>query len=142
MGELGIDTRVVVLASGAIFLWALLLGVWKYRQMMTNTDHQAHFYVDTAHRAALLYAFATLLVAVFVEFGAWNVVVNLMASGAMILFFVAAIGTYVYHGWRRDTDNQLRDRAPGTSVFMITLIVAEVGGFAVLLAGFVRAQLL
>lgn len=139
---LDIETKVVLLASGAIFLWALLLGVWKYRQMMTSEDHRAHFYVDTAHRAALLYAFATLLVAVFVQFGAWSIVINLVASGALILFFVAAIGTYVYHGWRRDTDNQLRDPAPGTGVFMILLIAAEVGGFAVLLAGFVRAQFL
>ena len=139
---MGIDTKLVILESGLIFLVALLLGVWKYRQIMTSSEHRAHFYVDTAHRAALLYAFATLLVAVFVELSAWNATVNLLASGAMVLFFVAAIGTYVYHGWRRDTDNQLRDRAPGTKLFMALLIVAEVGGFLVLLAGFADAQFL
>ena len=46
------------------------------------------------------------------------------------------------HGWRRDTDNQFRDPVPGTHAFMWALIVAEIGGFAVLLAGFVEAQIL
>ncbi|MEV0664227.1 hypothetical protein ACIBI3_14805 [Actinomadura luteofluorescens] len=140
--ELGIDTKVVLLAAGLIFLWALALGVWKYRQMASSKDHLAHPYVDTAHRAALLYSFATLLVAAFVQFSGWNAIVNLLSAGAIVLFFAAAIGTYVYHGWRRDTDNQFRDRVHGTTAFMIALIVAEIGGFVILLVGFVWAQLL
>ncbi|MEV4002882.1 hypothetical protein [Actinomadura sp. NPDC049753] len=140
--ELGTGTKVVLLAAGLIFLWALALGVWKYRQMARSKDHLAHPYVDTAHRAALLYSFATLLIAAFVQFSGWNAIVNLLSAGASVLFFVASIGTYVYHGWRRDTDNQFRDRVRGTTAFMIALIVAEIGGFFVLLLGFVRAQLL
>ncbi|MES9541529.1 hypothetical protein [Actinomadura sp. NPDC000600] len=140
--ELGTDTKVVMLAAGLMFLWALVLGVWKYTQMARSEEHVAHPYVDTAHRAALLYSFATLLVAAFVQFSGWSSTVNLLAAGVIVLFFTAAIGTYVYHGWRRDTDNQFRDRVRGTTAFMIALIVAEIGGFAVLLLGFVRAQLL
>jgi hypothetical protein len=64
---LAVDTRAVLLASGVMFLWALLLGVWKYRQMALAENHLAHPYVDTAHRAALLYSFALLLVATFVQ---------------------------------------------------------------------------
>lgn len=139
--ELGIDTRIILLATGMIFLLALALGVWKYRQMAASQPHQAHFYVDTAHRAALQYSFATLLIAVFVELSGWSVTVDLLASGVVISYFVAAIATYIYHGWRRDTDNQLRDRVRGTSAFMTTLIVGEFGGFGVLMAGFVHAQL-
>jgi hypothetical protein len=139
---LGTDTRLVLLAAGLIFLAALVFGVWKYRQMVMSEEHLAHPYVDVAHRAALLYSFATLLIAVFVELSAWHAVINLLAAGVAILFFVAAIATYVYHGWRRDTDNQLRHPVGGTRLFMIALIAGEVGGFTVLLAGFVRAQLL
>ena len=58
--SLGIDAKVTVLAAGLIFLLALVLGVWKYRQIMTSADHRAHPYVDIAHRAALLYSFARL----------------------------------------------------------------------------------
>lgn len=114
--ELADDTRVVLLAAGLIFLWALLLGVWKYRGMAASLEGLAHPYVDVAHRAALLYSFATLLIAAFVG--------------------------YVIHGLRRDTDNQFRDPVRGTHSFMSILIVAEIGGFSVLPAGFVEAQIL
>src|ERR1700758_5138497 len=60
---LGDDTKAVLLAAAAMFLQALLLGVWKYRQMATSETHLAHPYLDTAHRAALLYSFALLLIA-------------------------------------------------------------------------------
>jgi hypothetical protein len=140
--ELGDDTRAVLLAAGLIFLWALVLGVWKYRGMAKSPEGLAHPYVDVAHRAALLYSFATLLIAVFVELSGWSQAVNLIAAFALIFFFVAAITGYVIHGWRRDTDNQFRDPVPGTHSFMWALIIAEIGGFAVLLAGFVDAQIL
>ena len=138
-GTVPTATAVVLLTAGLIFLAALLLGVWKYRQMVTSEDHLAHPYVDTAHRAALLYAFATLLIAVFVQLSGWPTPIDLAAAGVVVLFFVAAIGTYAYHGYRQDTDNQLRDPVRGTGVFMAALILGEVGGFTVLLTGFVQA---
>lgn len=140
--ELGADTKAVLLAAGLMFLWALGLGIVKYRQMATSQTHLAHPYIDTAHRAALLYSFALLLVAAFVELSAWSTLVNLLAAGALTFFFVAAVASYVYHGLRRDTDNQFRDAVPGTHEYMVALILAEVVGFAVLLAGFVDAQIL
>ena len=84
---LGIDTRLTLLAAGLIFLLALGLGVWKYRQMAVAENHLAHPYVDIAHRAALLYSFATLLIAVFVELSAWPTWVNLTAAMAVGGFF-------------------------------------------------------
>lgn len=140
--ELGDDAKVVLLLGAAMFLWALLLGVWKYRQMVTGPEGLAHPYVDTAHRAALLYSFALLLVATFVELSGWSVLVNLLAAGAMACYFFAAVAGYVLHGWRRDTTNQFHPPAPGLTPFMTTLIVAEIGGWLVLVAGFVQAQVL
>lgn len=139
---LGIDTRLTLLAAGLIFLLSLVLGVWKYRQMAVSENHLAHPYVDIAHRAALLYSFATLLIAVFVELSVWPTWVNLTAAMVVVAFFVIAIVTYIGHGMRRDTANQFADASRGVHVGMLALIVAEIGGFAVLLAGFVVAQLL
>jgi hypothetical protein len=139
--ELGGDTKAVLLAAGLIFIWALLLGVWKYRQIAASPDAQAHVYVDIAHRAALMYSFATLLIAAFVELSDWSTAVNAIAAFGPIAFFVAAIAGYCVHGWRRDTDNQFRDPVRGTHAFMWALIAVEIGGFAVLLAGFVAGQL-
>ena len=64
-----------------MFLWALLLGVMKYRQILASPEGQAHPYTDIAHRAALLYSFALLLVATFVELSGWGTLVNLLAAG-------------------------------------------------------------
>lgn len=140
--ELGGDTKAVLLAAGVMFLWALLLGVWKYRQIVASAEGQAHPYVDIAHRAALMYSFALLLVATFVELSGWGTGVNLIAAAALTLYFFAAVASYAWHGWRRDTDNQLRDPAPGVHAFMNSLIVAEIGGWLVLLAGFLDGQVL
>jgi len=131
------DTKAVLLADAVMFLCALLLGVWKYSQIATSEDHTSHIYVDIAHRAALLYSFALLLIATFVQLSGFSSLVNLLAAGAMTFYFFAAIVGYVVHGWRRDTDNQFRDPLPGTSALMITLI----GGWLVLVAGFIDKQI-
>ncbi len=142
---LGGDTKAVLLGAGAMFLIALVLGVWKYRQMATSETHLAHPYVDTAHRAALLYSFATLLVATFVQFSGWSELVDLVCAGVLYFFFIGAIAGYAYHGWRRDTDNQFRDPVPSAAAvhgYMVALIAGEIVAFAVLLAGFVEGQVL
>jgi hypothetical protein len=139
--HLGIDTRITLLAAGLIFLLALVLGVWKYRQIMAAPDHRAHPYVDIAHRAALLYSFATLLLAAFVELSAWPTWVNLTAAAVVVVFFVGAIADYIIHGALRDTTNQFEHATRGSQVSMALLIVGEIGGFGVLLAGFIAGQL-
>ncbi len=139
---LGIDTKITLLAAGLIFLLALVLGVWKYRQIMGSDDRRAHPYVDIAHRAALLYSFATLLIAIFVELSAWPAWINLTAALVVVFFFVAAILTYISHGARRDTVNQFENADSRTALAMALLIAGEIGGFAVILAGFVVGQLL
>jgi hypothetical protein len=139
------DTAVVLLGAGVMFLVALGLGVWKYRQMWTSEDHLAHPYVDTAHRAALLYSFATLLVAAFVEFSGWSELVDLICAGVLYSFFMGAVASYAYHGWKRDTDNQFRDPVPSAAAvhgYMFALIVGEIGAFAILVAGFIENQFL
>jgi hypothetical protein len=140
--SLGADTKVVLLAAAVMFLWALLLGVWKYRQMIASSDGLAHPYVDTAHRAALLYSFALLLVATFVGLSGWSELVDLLAAGAMTLYFYGAVAGYVWHGWRGVTTNQFHPPFPGLRAFMTTLIVAEIGGWLVLIAGFLDGQVL
>lgn len=140
--DLGIDTKITLLAAGLIFLLALCLGVWKYRQIMAAEDHRAHPYVDIAHRAALLYSFATLLAAVFVELSAWPTWVNLVAAMVLVFFFVGAILSYMVHGARRDTTNQFEHPDRALQLEMAMLILGEIGGFGVLLAGFIAGQLL
>nr|WP_228461011.1 hypothetical protein [Gordonia crocea] len=118
----------------------MLLGVWKYRQILTSPNGQAHVYVDIAHRAALMYSFATLVLAALTALSAWPAWVNAVCVAVAVFFFVAAIASYVLHGALRDTDNQFHPR-PGGLVrgFMIALIVGEVGTVVVLVVGVVVA---
>jgi hypothetical protein len=48
----------------------------------------------------------------------------------------------VLHGWREDTDNQFRDPMTGLALLMAALIISEIGGWLVLLAGFIDKQIL
>ncbi|CCQ16799.1 putative uncharacterized protein [Rhodococcus sp. AW25M09] len=138
--QLELDTKVIVLAAGLLLLWALGLGVLKYRQMSTSADGTAHRYVDIAHRAALMYSFAALLLAVLAHFSAWPVPVDLIAASVVLVFFVGAIVGYTVHGIRRDTENQFVHPVPGTHAFMVLLIIGEIGGTAVLVVGFAKEQ--
>lgn len=100
-GALTLDTatKAVLLADAVMFLAAQLLGVWKYRQIMASEDHTAHLYVDIAHRTALFYSFALLLIATFVELSGFSTAVNGVAAGAMTFYFYASVTNYTLHGW-------------------------------------------
>lgn len=130
-----------VIACGAFFLNALLTGVWKYRQMAASENGQAHIYVDLSHRTSLMYAFACMLLAMFVNISRLEPWVELLATGLLVAYFAIAVGTYMVHGFRRDTDNQLRDAPAFVHAFMWTLITAEIGGFLVLFYGVLDALL-
>lgn len=136
--------RLCVAAAGVFFMAGLATGAWKYFEIARSPAATAPVYVDIAHRAALLYSFAALLLAVFAGLSTWSATVNLVAAALPLAFFAFAIGGYVLHGLLRDTDNQflaphrMGQRAiPATALhgFMGLLMAGEIGGFAVLLAG-------
>ena len=136
------------LAAGSFFLTGLLTGVWKYLQIHQSPRGEAHPYVDIAHRTALLYSFACLLLAYFTRLSQLDGTLELIAVAAQVLFFALAVLSYVLHGWLGDTDNQLRRpfllgrwQVPGVLMggFMTLLIIGEIGGFLVLFAGVILA---
>jgi len=131
-----LEVKVALTAAGTFFLTALVTGVWKYRHMLSSESHVAPVYVDVAHRAALLYTFAGLFLARMVEDSPFPRAVNLAAIGGPLLFFAVAIATYVGLGLENHTDNQFRERNFNTTWGMVALIVAEIGGFGTLFAGF------
>jgi len=137
-------TRIALWACGGFFLTGLLTGAWKYQAMIRDIDGQAPPYVDICHRAALMYAFACLVLAEFSRLSAWPATVNLAAVVAPVIFFAAAVASYALHAVLRDTDNQIRrphrlgrGHVPGAAMnlFVWALVVGEIGGFLVLLTG-------
>jgi hypothetical protein len=131
----------VLFFAGLIFLGALVLGVWKWQQMTASPDGTAHPYVDIAHRSALLYSFATGLIAAFVQLSGWPSAVNGGAAAAIVLMFIVTIANYVRLGRQGQTDNQMRNAPHSMRFVLAALIAGEIGGFVVLLAGFAKAQL-
>ena len=139
-----------LLAAGAYFLTGMLTGVWKYRCMATDPEARTPVYVDIAHRTALLYSFAAILLREFVPYSPLSPAGTVWAVGLPLLFFGSANFMYIVHGILRDTDNQLRKphrlgsaTLPGALIttYMWLLIAGEIGGFAVLFAGFLKAVL-
>ena len=136
--------KLALVSCGLFFLVGLLTGVWKYLCIARSPDAQAPIYVDVCHRASLMYSFACLVLAKFVELSIWPPMIDFWATLAPIAFFAQAVLLYAIQGWLRDTDNQLkRPHVLGhftlpngvVSGSMWALVAAEIGGFVVLFAG-------
>ncbi len=131
-------SRIALAASGIFFMTGLLTGIWKYLCMRQNQKTEAPYYVNTAHRAALMYAFAAQLLAVFAATGAFSDRVNTIAVIFPLLFFGIAIIHYINLGLTTESNNSIRDSADRKKDYLILnfLAVSETGGFSVLLVGF------
>lgn len=144
----GLDLSVkLAIVFSAVYLWVgMLTGVWKYVQISRSTQARAHYYVDIAHRSSLLYAPATLILAVMAYFSIWSAQVNLICIVINLIFFSFSILSYVLHGILKDTTNQFKQphRLGQYSLpkiimrmLMILLVIGEVGATSILLVGLV-----
>ncbi len=136
--------QIALLAAGFFLLVGMLTGVWKYSHMMRSENAQAPVYVDICHRTALMYAFACIVLQQLALHSRWSEAVNAWAVALPVAYFASAVATYALHGWLQDTDNQLRrPHVLGTMqlppalirVYMVSLIVGEIGGTGLLVLG-------
>ena len=139
---MSLAVKISLAASGVFLLAGMLLGVVNYRAIMRSPSHRAPVYVDIAHRAALLYSFAALVIAKLLEYSPYSERVQLAAAGVPLVFFALTIAGYAAHGLRDDTENIFAERNLTTTWFMYALIAGEIGGTAVILWGFIQTQLL
>ena len=125
-------------AAGIFFMAGLLTGLWKYLCMRKHPQAEAPYYVSTAHRAALMYAFSAQLLSVFAGISAFPGWVNTVAVIPPLVYFGIAIVHYVQLGMITLSNNSLRDSTDKAKDYLIlnVLAVAEIGGFGVLLLGF------
>ncbi|WP_296284947.1 hypothetical protein [uncultured Acinetobacter sp.] len=144
IGLLPISVKLALLFSG-IYLWVgMLTGVWKYYQISRSDLARAHYYVDIAHRSSLLYAPATLILAVMAYCSVWAESVNFSFVAINLIFFTFSIVSYVVHGFLKDTSNQFKEphqlgkmQLPKIlmRMAMVLLVIGEVGATAGLLLG-------
>ncbi|MDQ3135167.1 MAG: hypothetical protein M3Q76_10220 [Acidobacteriota bacterium] len=134
--------KISLAAAGGFLLAGMLLGIVKYRRIMGSPSHRAPVYIDIAHRAAFLYSFAALVIAKLLEYSPYSATVQLVAAAVPLAFFALTIAGYSAHGFRDDTENMFSERNFTTTGFMYALIAGEIGGFAVILWGFISTQFL
>ena len=104
-----VAVKLAIIFSG-LFLWVgMFTGVWKYWQIRKSLQARAHYYVDIAHRSSLLYAPASLILAVMAAFSVWSALWNLVFVFLNLFFFSASILSYVLHGFLQDTNNQFKE---------------------------------
>ena len=134
--------KLSLLASGLFLLSGMLTGVMKYRRTMQSLDHRAPVYIDIAHRASLLYSFAALVMAKLLEYSPYSVRVQILAAAFPLAFFAITIVGYFVFGMLNTTDNIFQKRGFITTWYMYALIAGEIGGFSVILWGFLSTQIL
>lgn len=132
--------KISLLASGAFLLAAMLIGIAKYRQMLERETHQANAYVDIAHRAALLYSFAALVIAELAKYSPFTEKFLMIIVVVPLALFALTIAQYARLGWLGREETQFAERNFTTVWFMYGLIAGEIGGVALLVGGFVYTQ--
>ncbi|TGL75678.1 hypothetical protein [Leptospira jelokensis] len=136
------------LFAGSFFTVGLLCGIWKYFGILNSKDAVAHEYISILHRASLLYSFACLLLAKFVELSTLPENINFYAAFVSMGFFAFAQIVYLIHAILKDTDNQFaKPYRLGNWLYpsflihgsMVLLILGELGGFLILFWGFISS---
>jgi len=137
---MNLAVKISLLSSGLFLLLGMLIGIIKYQRMLSTAEHLAPVYINIAHRAALLYSFAMLVVAALLEHGNGSLKLQLGATFSLLLFLTLTVFGYLAHGLQNQTDNMFRRRNFITTWYMYFLIVGEIGGLSIILWGFISAQ--
>lgn len=107
---------------------------------MSSIEHKAPVYVDIAHRASFFYSFASLVIAKLIEFSPFNPTWQTVIVAVPILYFILTVIGYIKEGILNRTDNMFAERNFVTVWFMYGLIAGEIGGFLLILGGFIYTQ--
>jgi len=137
---MALAVKISLLVSGLFLLNGMLTGVWKYAKIMSSENHQAPVYVDIAHRTSFFYCFASLVIARLIEFSPFSDFWQIVIVTFPLSYFILTVIGYMKEGFLNRTDNLFSERNFITTWFMYGLIAGEIGGFALILGGFVYTQ--
>jgi hypothetical protein len=134
--------KICLLFSGLFLLAGMCIGILKYVFTMRSAEHSAPVYIDIAHRASLLYSFASLVMAKLIEFSPYSQNVQLIITGVPLIYFALTIVQYTKLGLLGQEQTQFSERNFITTWFMYSLVAGEIGGVSLILWGFIQTQLL
>jgi hypothetical protein len=137
---MNLSIKIALLVAGIFLLNGMLTGVWKYAKIMRSPEHCAPVYVDIAHRASFFYSFASLVIARLLEFSPFSPSAQIAIAAFPLGYFLLAVIGYMKEGFLNRTENMFSQRNFVTTWFMYGLIAGEIGGFALVLGGFIYTQ--
>jgi hypothetical protein len=129
-----------LLCAGLFLLSGLVTGVLKYAGMRNSPEARAPLYIDIAHRSALLYSFAALVLAALLDQSPLPPPAQITAVGVPLFLFALTIARYVQLGLAGVTRTQFTERTWLTGGGMLILIAGEIGGTLVVIWGFVVSR--
>ena len=139
---MNLAVKVALLSSGLFLFVGMIAGILKYRGMMASDNHKAPMYIDIAHRAALMYSFAALVMAELLKYSPYTLEFQLVICVVPLFFFALAIAQYLKLGIEGREVTQYSERNFNTTWGTILLVVGELGGVGFIVWGFVYSQMI
>ena len=137
---MAVSIKISILFSGIFLFAGMLTGVWKYVKIMRSAERQAPVYVDIAHRNALMFSFASIVIAKLVEYSPLSTTWQIVIVAVPFFFFVMTSVGQIAEGFKDRTDNIFKTPDPVRNVFMYSLVAGEIGSVAALVGGFIYTQ--
>jgi hypothetical protein len=134
--------KLALLASGIFLFVALVGGVLKYRGIMRSENRRAPYYIDIAHRAALMYSFAALVMAELLKYSPYSETFQIVITAVPLFFFAVSIAQYFKLGIENKTNNQFKKHNVFMKLNMWLLVVGELGGVGFIVLGFIQSQII
>ena len=97
-------------------------------------------YIDIAHRNALLFSFACLVIAKLMEFSPFSLVMQLVITLIPLFYFSLTTINQIKEGFSGRTETIFKERNFSTTWFMYGLIAGEIGSISLMIIGFAYTQ--
>jgi hypothetical protein len=134
--------KLSILFAGLFLLMGMLTGVWKYAAIMKSENHKSSMYIDIAHRNALLFSFACIVIAKLMEFSPFSTTMQMVITLIPLFYFSLTTTNQIKQGFLGRTETIFKERNFSTTWFTYGLIIGEIGAILLMIIGFVYTQLL
>jgi hypothetical protein len=120
----------------------MLTGVWKYAAIMKSENHKSSMYIDIAHRNALLFSFACLVIAKLMESSPFSTTMQMVITLIPLFYFSLTTINQIKQGFLGRTETIFKERNFSTTWFTYGLIIGEIGSILLMISGYVYTQIL
>jgi hypothetical protein len=134
--------KLSILFAGLFLLIGMITGVWKYATIMKSENAKSSMYVDIAHRNALLFSFACIVIAKLMEFSPFSPAMQMVITAIPLFYFSLTTINQIKEGFAGRTETIFKERNFSTTWFTYGLVIGEVGSISLMIIGFIYTQLL